>query len=160
MTDLIAEAFDNAREELKRADHLLFVSLKYTRTVDIIKHIIERLLNCYGFIFESLLEHLKEQKKIAEIPSAPVKKAELLKKLHSHDQKIADTVDFYLLLRKVDRAEFTRAREYRRHVTMTAIVDGSKIDIDIDKITEYYKNTREFITYAQNLIEGKNQEQE
>ncbi len=160
MIDLVAEALENAREELKRADHLLFVSLKYTRTVDIIKHIIERLLNCYGNIFEALLENLKEQKKIAEIPSAPVKKAELLKKLHAQDQKIAEVVDFYLLMRKVDRAEFSRAKEYRRHVTMTTIVDGSKIEIDIDKIREYYDKTREFMTYTQNLIEGKNQELE
>ena len=36
---------DKAKSELKRADHLIFVSLKYTRTVDVIRSIIERLIN-------------------------------------------------------------------------------------------------------------------
>ena len=37
------ESLRNALSELKRAEHSLFVSLKYTRTVDVIKHIVERL---------------------------------------------------------------------------------------------------------------------
>jgi predicted GTPase len=154
------DALESAREELKRVDHLLFVSLKYTRTVDIIKHVIERMLNCYGSMFEAMLMHMKEEKKIPDIPIAPVKKAEMIKKLYSHDQKMADTVDFYLLLRKIDRAEFSRAREYRRHVTMSVKIDEVPIDIDIDRINEYYKNIREIVNYAQDLIEGKKQEPE
>ncbi len=39
------ESLDLAKEEIKRADHLMYVSLKYTRTVDILKSIIERLIN-------------------------------------------------------------------------------------------------------------------
>ncbi len=35
MTDYL----DNAKNEMKRVDHLLFVSLKYTRTVDVIKSV-------------------------------------------------------------------------------------------------------------------------
>ena len=31
-------------EELKRVDHLVYVSLKYTRTVDVIRSIIDRLI--------------------------------------------------------------------------------------------------------------------
>ena len=42
-----------AKEELKRADHLLYVTLKYTRTADVIKNTIHRLLNAidYAIIF-------------------------------------------------------------------------------------------------------------
>ena len=47
------ESFDEAIQELKRVDHLFWVSLKYTRTVDVIKHVIERLINCIGFGLEA-----------------------------------------------------------------------------------------------------------
>ena len=39
------ESIDKAKEELKRVDHLFFVSLKYTKTVDVIKSLIDRLIN-------------------------------------------------------------------------------------------------------------------
>ena len=48
------ESFDEAVQELKRVDHLFWVSLKYTRTVDVIKHVIDRLISCIGFGFEAL----------------------------------------------------------------------------------------------------------
>jgi len=34
------ESIENAVEELKRVDHSIFVSLKYTRTVDILVNIL------------------------------------------------------------------------------------------------------------------------
>ena len=41
----IGELEDNAKQELKRADHLLYVTLKYTRTVDVIKNTIKISVN-------------------------------------------------------------------------------------------------------------------
>ena len=70
MPEEINEHFEESREELKRADHLIFVSLKYTRTVDVIKHIVERLINCIDFAFTGLLDELVENGKIEEIPAA------------------------------------------------------------------------------------------
>ena len=46
-----------AREEMKRADHLLYVSLKYTRTVDVIKSLIERLFSTIDAITDALLDY-------------------------------------------------------------------------------------------------------
>ena len=59
------EEFEDAKSELKRVDHLIYVSLKYTRTVDVFKSIIERLINSYGFLIEGILASLKDRKKIA-----------------------------------------------------------------------------------------------
>jgi hypothetical protein len=55
MKESLSEAF----EELKRADHLIYVSLKYTRTVDVIKSIIERLINAYDDAIITLLDKSK-----------------------------------------------------------------------------------------------------
>ena len=65
------ESLDNAKEELKRADHLIFVSLKYTRTVDVIKSIVERLLNAFNLGIEALLIHAKGKGGTDTIPTIP-----------------------------------------------------------------------------------------
>ncbi|MFH1317204.1 MAG: hypothetical protein ABII01_06810 [Candidatus Woesearchaeota archaeon] len=81
MADIIDnENLQEAFSELKRADHLIFVSLKYTRTVDVIKSIIERLINCLDFSIIALLESYKEKKKITDIPSSPVARAKKIKR--------------------------------------------------------------------------------
>ncbi|MEM3690615.1 MAG: hypothetical protein QXZ40_02715, partial [Candidatus Micrarchaeia archaeon] len=58
------EALGEAFEEMKRADHLIYVSLKYTRTVDVIRSIVERLATAYEKAITALLEEAKNQKKI------------------------------------------------------------------------------------------------
>ena len=72
-----------AKQELKRADHSIAVSLKYTRTVDVIKSIIKRLINTITHILDALLEKAKEDGKIKEMPKIPGLKAEHVKKIYS-----------------------------------------------------------------------------
>ncbi|HLD05906.1 MAG TPA: hypothetical protein VJC16_00020 [Candidatus Nanoarchaeia archaeon] len=139
---------DDAREELKRADHLIYVSLKYTRTVDVIKNIIERLISAFDFGFQALLEHQRRKRKNKDIPKTPSLRAEALRE--GADTELVEYINFYLLLRKVSRASFTRSREFRRHVKMTAILENDVvIDITIDTITEYYHRVKKFAEYVQ-----------
>ncbi len=149
------ESLQSAMQELKRADHSIAVSLKYTRTVDVIKSIIERLINTIAFDLDALLNHAKEQKKIADIPAIPRLKVEQIKKVYSNDKMIVDFCDFYLLLRRIDKAKFGRAQEYRRHVTMTAHLEGGEsVEVTIDIISDYFERTKEFLNYTSRLIHG------
>ena len=152
------ESLDNAKEELKRADHLFYVSLKYTRTVDVIKSVIERLINACAFGIESLLLYLKEQGKIPHVPELLRERVELVKKEFAADPFIQENIGFFLLLRKIDKAPFTRKQEFRRHVTMTVEVDEKKIEIKIDDVKEYFEKIKNFIAHIEKLIEGKEEE--
>lgn len=149
------ESLDKARAELKRADHLIFVSLKYTRTVDIIKNIIERLINAYDFGIEALLKFTKPKKKTTSVPTAPLMRAEAIKNAFPDDTQVINFINLYILFRKIKNAKFSRAREYRRHVTMTAFLDNGEVEISIDIISEYFEKTKEFVDYCTFLIEGK-----
>ncbi len=149
------EALDRARKELNRADHLYHVSLKYTRTVDVLKSVIERLINVIDTANEALLRKAKEEGTIKEIPTLPRLRIEEINKLYPEDETVSNFSKFYKILRKVSKAEFTRAREFRRHVTMTASLDSEKIEITIDIIGDYYKRTQEYLQYVTDLIEGK-----
>jgi len=144
-----------AMQESNRADHSIAVSLKYTRTVDVIRSIIERLINTVGHALDALLHFAKSQKKIAEIPAMPRLKVDLVKKLYAEDRMIVDFCDFYLLLRRIDKAKFDRSQEYRRHVTMTAHLEkGESIEVTIDIISDYFERTKEFLNYISRLIHG------
>lgn len=147
------EALFNAFEELKRVDHLIYVSLKYTRTCDIFKSIIERLVNAIDYSLDALLMKLEQDKKIYEIPDQPGMKCSVIRQ-HIDDPDLHKIIDFYLLLRQMNRAEFTRAREFRRHVTMTLVIQGEKVEVNIDNITEFYKQTKDHLAYMRKLVVG------
>lgn len=144
------ELLERAKEELKRADHLMYVSLKYTRTVDVIKSLIERLINAFDFGVEALLKKAK----VRDIPKIPRVKVEMLEKIHSSDEKIRQYMQLYLLLRDINKAPFERAMEFRRHVLLTAHLDDKEIEVDIDIAEDYVKATCEFIEYAERIIKG------
>lgn len=141
------EFLTEANEELKRADHLIYVSLKYTRSVDVIKSVIERLINAYTIIFRGLLEKAKEKKIIHQIPVSPSIQCDLVKEIYGKNEELAHYIQFYLLLRKMDQGKFTRAREFRRNVTMTVTVEKKEMEVNIDIITEYYKRSLKFLEY-------------
>lgn len=146
------EAISNAKDELKRADHLLYVSLKYTRTVDVFKSLIQRIINCQEFCIEALLKYMKEKKKITSIPHSPVAKANQLKKLFPDDPLITETIALFLLLRKINKAEYTKAKEFRRHVNMTIVIDKEVMEVNIDKMYEYFEITKNFFARAEETI--------
>ena len=153
------ESFDDAVQELKRVDHLFWVSLKYTRTVDVIKNVIERLINCIGFGLESLLKYAKEKKLITSIPSNAGLRCDLLKKTFPDNLELIDYIDFYLRLRKLSRAEYTRREEFRRHVTMIATIDkGEVVEVSIDSLKEDYGKTRNFIAFVKKIINEEKEE--
>ena len=148
---------EEAREELKRADHLIYVSLKYTRTVDVIKSVIERLINCLDFVIDKLLDNAIDKKLISEKPVNIGLKSNVLKK--AYGDAVAEMVSLYTLLRKISRAEYKKSSEYRRHVTMTATTDDGIHAIDIDKSKELFFKVKRFVEDAEKLIGGEEEEQ-
>ncbi len=148
------EALDNAKEELKRVDHLFYVSLKYTRTADMMKHVVERLISTFSFGIEALLKSAKEEKKISEIPENLGLRYKLLLKTFP-DEELADYISLYLKLRKIIRADYTKREEYRRHVTMISQVGDETVETNIDTLNEDYDKTIKFISFVQEIVRPK-----
>ena len=148
------ESLEDAKEEIKRVDHLFYVSLKYTRTVDMMRNLIGRLISTFDCLILSLLKYAKKKKKISEIPSSPVSKCELLKKIYQ-DIDIKKYIDPYLLLRKLMRTPYKKREEYRRHVTMISQIGDKKIETDIDTLKEQYDQTIAFLNLVEETIRSK-----
>jgi len=146
------DSLEKARKEMARCDHLYNVSLKYTRTADTLKLIIQRLINAIDFGIGALLAHLKEQGEIQEIPSLPRLRMEAMREYYKDDEVVQQFTEFFALLRKINKAKSKCTQEYRRHVTMTCPIDGKEIEITIDIIGDYYTKTKEFIEYVENKL--------
>ena len=153
------ESLHNAIEELKRIEHLVFVSLKYTRTADVLKSILQRMINAFSFGFNALLIYAKEQKLITDYPENKALRCNLLKEIYPNEKRLHEYIDYYLKLRKIVRAEYTQREEYRRHVTMSVVIDGEPIDITMDSVKEDFEMLNEFVKYVREFIFGKPEEE-
>ena len=145
------DAMENAKEELKRIDHLIYVTLKYTRTVDVFLSVIERMINSYEFIVDALIKLAIHEGKLKKEPDSPLTKAQEIVRIYD-SKKIKDNIEKYLVLRKLRRANYEKSNEFRRHVTMAAIVESKVVEVNIDNITEDFHELKEFIEYVDKRI--------
>lgn len=144
---------DDALKELKMVDHLVFVSLRYTRTVDVIKSIVQRLVYTYDEFMKCILFRAQKDGLIDQIPELPALKCNKIKELYPEDEILINMVDFYQGLRKILRSKISGVNEFRRHVTLIANLDDDEWLVDIDKVNEYYQDAREHFEYLKKLRE-------
>jgi len=133
-----------ANEELKRVDHLIFVSLKYTRSVDVLKNVLKRLITFYECIINGVLKEAQEKGKTMDTPVAPVKKCAALKEIYP--TTFDALIKVFLFLRKIDRAEYAKINEFRRHVALIAHTeDEGDVEVSIDVVTVYYREAQKIL---------------
>ncbi len=149
------ELEDEAREELKRADHLIYITLKYTKTCDVIKNTIQRLINAFDFTFLESLEYAKNKKLIKDIPTTTKQRTDLIKEILKNEQRILGFIDFYYLLKKIDSSEFERRAEYRKGITMVVKDKDLTIEVDIETLKNYFEKTKEFRELIKSWIKGE-----
>ncbi|MFW5852829.1 MAG: hypothetical protein ACOCUR_02265 [Nanoarchaeota archaeon] len=155
MDEELTDIFSNAVQELKRIDHIIFVTLKYTRTVDVLKSIIQRMIAAIDFILDLILEYYKLEGEIDSYQTSPGLKVDQIRNL-TNDDKILEMLDFYLLLRKATRAEYETINEYKRHVGMVMTdMSGNELIINIDTVTEYYHTLKEYLEYVRNFVSSE-----
>ncbi len=153
---MIEEESINAREELKRADHLIYVSLKYTRTVDVIASIIARLISAQQMTINALLEWLEKKKKLKKVDfSKPYKiKVEWVREKLKKDKNVIEFLDFYDYLIKIMKAEHIKREEFRKNVRMVVEDKNGNIvnEIGIELLKEYYKKVCDQIENIEKMI--------
>lgn len=136
---------DEAIEELKRVDHLIYVSLKYTRTGDVLSNVIQRMIATSDCLINALGECAKKEGKVKNLPPHPIMKCKELKKSFGDDEAIMKFLEFYVLLRALQKAEHTSINEYRRHVTLIVQLDEGEYHVNIDKVTDFYKDLKKYV---------------
>ena len=143
---------DRIIQEKISADHLFYVSLKYTKTADVILNLLSRWQNMIDLSLDKLLEKAKKEKKIKTIPIAPVPKIQELKKIYKRDKEILDTLELYEFFKKVPNLQKSKENEFRKNVTLRVVDKGKEIEINMDKLKEYAVIIESFINKIKQLL--------
>lgn len=128
------------------ADHLLYVSLKYTKTCDVIINLLLRWKNMIELAIDALVEKARKQKKWKPVPDAPRAKLVQLKKIYEKDEIVRETLKLYELFRDIESLEKVRENEFRKGVNLRVNYKGEIININLDKLKEYASLLERFIS--------------
>jgi len=140
--------------EKTSADHLLYVSLKYTKTCDVMLNLIDRWKSMIDLATDALLEKIKKQKKITSIPLAPKMKIISLREAFKKEETMIQTLDLYEFFKKVPQLEKTRESEFRKHVCLRIFDNGKETKIDMEKLKEYSELLERFIKFVRAYLSG------
>lgn len=146
----LEERIETPEEELKRADHLVYVSLKYTRTCDIMKNAVKRLIAAYERTFDEYLEDLKKKRKIPAVPGTSKEKATLIKE--QLGSPVRKYLTLYNTLKKIGAAECKGVEEFRKNVTLITQTPRP-ISIKMDDLNKFLHTTKEFVAFLRQKME-------
>ena len=138
MEDLIKEKIS--------ADHLLYVSLKYTKTCDVIINLLSRWKNLIEMANEILIARAKKEKKWNPVPEAPRAKLIQLKKIYEKNKDIKNAFEVYELFRDLEKLEKVRENEFRKGVNLKVTYRGEIVNINLLKLKEYADILERFIS--------------
>ena len=128
------------------ADHLLYVSLKYTKTCDVIINLLLRWKIMIELGMDNLVEKAKKKKKWKPVPNAPRAKLIQLKQIYAGEKDVIDTLNLYDLFRDIESLEKVRENEFRKGVNLRVNYKGQIININLDKLKEYSAILERFIS--------------
>ena len=134
------------------ADHLFYVSLKYTKTCDVIVNLLLRWKIMIDFSVDALLKHAKNKKKIARIPMTPRQRIDKIKEIFKKDQNIMKAIELYEMFRQIETLEKKRECEFRKNVNLKVIYQGQEININLDMLKEYAAILERFISSLKQFL--------
>ncbi len=134
------------------ADHLLYVSLKYTKTCDVILNLLLRWKNMIEKGMVLLIEKAKKDRKLASVPEAPRAKLVQLKNIYSKNPDITKTLELYELFRDIENLEKVRENEFRKGVNLKVFYKDKTININLEQLKEYAIILERFISYLKQFF--------
>ena len=139
-------------KEKTSADHLLYVSLKYTKTCDVILNLIARWKSMIDLSFDGIIEKGIKEKKIPNKPDSPKEKIEFVKKYFKKSLPIQNILPLYLFFKRIPELNKTREGEFRKNVTLKIIEPDKTVEINMELLMEYSKKVDEFIAEIKKML--------
>jgi hypothetical protein len=139
-------------QEKISADHLMYVSLKYTKTCDVIRNLLLRWRKMIETSIEGVLEHALKKKKIKIIPENPVGRLEEVRKIFKKNKDFLKIMDFYEMLKKLENLRTERIGEFRKNVCLKINYKGEEIQVNLEKLKEYSDDLEKFISTVKQFL--------
>ena len=142
-------------KEKTSADHLMYISLKYTKTCDVILNLLARWKSLIELSFDAILEKRVEDGKIPAMPTNPKQRIEFIKKYFKKYEVIQDVVPLYVFFKRVPDLKKTREGEFRKNVNLKVFEAARVTEINMDKLSEYYEIVEKFILEVKGILSVK-----
>jgi len=139
-------------QEKISADHLLYVSLKYTKTCDVIINLLLRWRRMIETSIDEILKHAKKRKKISSVPSNPVRKIEQIRILFKKDKNFLEVIDMYEMFRKLEDLRKERIGEFRKNVALKIMYRGKEINVNLEQLKIYAEKLEKFISTTKQFL--------
>lgn len=139
-------------KERRVAEHLFYVSLKYTKTCDVILNLIARWQGMVEECVNALLEKAKKKRIIKTIPVAPRAKVNLLLDVLRKERIVTDTLNLLLFFKRIPKLEHVREAEFRKNVALKVVDEGRAISIDMEKLKEWQELLERFLSFVKHFI--------
>lgn len=143
---------EDIMQEKISADHLLYISLKYTKTCDVILNLILRWRKMIETSIDAILVCAKKKKKISSVPTAPTEKIIIMKKLFKKDKNFQEVLEMYEMFKKIEGLRKERIGEFRKNVTLKVLYKGKEININLEKLKEYSNELEKFISTTRQFL--------
>ena len=134
------------------ADHLLYVSLKYTKTCDVIMNLLLRWRKMIDASINEILKQAKKKKKIKNVSENAVGKLEQIKDLFKKDKEFLKVIEFYEMLKKLENLRTERIGEFRKNVALKVFYRGEEMNINLEKLKEYAEMLEKFISTTKHFL--------
>ena len=149
------ETLEKIMKEKISADHLLYVSMKYTKTCDVMINLIKRWKIMMDYAFDALLDKAKKKKIIKKLPSAPKLRLDLIKTTFVDVPEIMEAVQEYEMFKLIDILKKTKESEFRKGVCLRVMYKGEEVAVNLDKLKEYSEILERFINYTKLFLSSK-----
>ena len=133
-------------KEKTSADHLMYVSLKYTKTCDVILNLLTRWKSLIEISFDAILEKRCEEGKIPCMHATPKERIEFIKKYFVKNEAIQKVIPLYIFFKRIPDLSKTRSGEFRKNVNLKVQAGPTRVvDVNMEKLGEYYGIVEKFI---------------
>ncbi len=141
--------------EKKQEQHLFYTSLKYTKTGDLIVNLLKKMAETISISLEAALQHAKKKKLITNVPKTPMEQIEVARKLFKREKIIIEMLDFYEIIRNIDKYKRITESEFRKGITLKIFLNKEIMSINMQKLEEIQKMFESFLDSIKKFLRTK-----
>ena len=131
----------------------MYVSLKYTKTCDVILNLLARWKSLIETSFDAILEKRCEEGKIPCMYATPKERIEFMKKYFAKDEAIQKVIPLYIFFKRIPDLPKTRSGEFRKNVNLKVKAGPTKVvDINMEMLGGYYDTVEAFIVEVKKIL--------
>lgn len=139
-------------KEKTSADHLLYVSLKYTKTCDVILNLIARWKSLIEISFDELINHGVKKGTILKKPISPKQRIEFMKTYFKKYPEIQNVIPIYIFFKRIPGLDKSREGEFRKNVNLRINEPNRITNINMEKLGEYSDVIDKFILEVRKIL--------